>query len=192
MRNATEFYQNSIKGNKISPLLRTFFRLKLYDNQPEKTAIDIGCGAGNDTICLLDRGFKVTAIDNEPQVKELIYNRTDDKENLQIIIDDFSKLQLPKADLILANNSIFFVKENFDTTLKNILRIINENGYFVGNFLGNEDDWKEEKTTMEKDEVLSYFTNFKLIYFSEEKYYKSTIEEKNKFWHVYNIIAKKK
>lgn len=46
-------------------------------------------------------------------------------------------------------------------------------------------------TTVEKDELLSYFKDFKIMFFSEEKYYKDTIDEKEKFWHVYTVIAQK-
>ena len=63
--------------------------------------------------------------------------------------------------------------------------------FSAGNFLGKEDDWIKKMTTVEKDELLSYFSDFKIMFFSEEKYYKDTIDEKEKFWHVYTIIAQK-
>lgn len=192
MKNATEFYQNSIKINKPSRLLADFFRLKLDKNLKEKNAIDLGCGAGNDTMLLLEKGFNVTAIDSEPQVKEILLKRAQNEQNLNVVTGDFSKVQLQKADLINANFSLFFVRKDFDSFIKNVLQSINKNGYFVGNFLGKEDDWKKSKTTVEKDELFNYFSKFKILYFSEEKYYKDVLTKKNKFWHVYNIIAKKK
>ncbi len=192
MKNATEYYQNSIKKNKASRLLSEFFKLKLDNNLKGKNAIDMGCGAGNDTVFLLEKGFEVTAIDSEPQVKEVLSRRAENQQNLNVVIDDFSKVQLLKADLINANYSLFFVKKDFNEMLKNVLKSINKNGYFVGNFLGKEDDWNKSKTTLDKDELLNYFSKFKIVYYSEEKYYKDTLTKKNKFWHVYNIIAQKK
>ena len=192
MKNATQFYQNSIKKNIPSPLLKKFFGYKYNEKLTGNTAIDIGCGAGNDTIHLLNNGFKVTAIDNEPQVKELLQNRITDDKNLEIIIDDFSKVQLHKADLIFANFSFFFVKKDFNLFLENVIKSINKKGFFVGNFLGPEDDWKKSKAIVEKEELLNYFSDFKIMYFSEEKYYQDTISKKNKFWHVYTIIAQRK
>ena len=192
MKNATEYYQNSIKKNKASRLLSEFFKLKLDNNLKGKNAIDMGCGAGNDTVFLLEKGFEVTAIDSEPQVKEVLSRRAENQQNLNVVIDDFSKVKLLKADLINANYSLFFVKKDFNEMLKNVLKSINKNGYFVGNFLGKEDDWNKSKTTLDKDELLNYFSKFKIVYYSEEKYYKDTLTKKNKFWHVYNIIAQKK
>ena len=173
-------------------MLADFFRLKLDKNLKEKNAIDLGCGAGNDTMLLLEKGFNVTAIDSEPQVKEIVLKRAQNEQNLNVVTGDFSKVQLQKADLINANFSLFFVRKDFDSFIKNVLQSINKNGYFVGNFLGKEDDWKKSKTTVEKDELFNYFSKFKILYFSEEKYYKDVLTKKNKFWHVYNIIAKKK
>ena len=192
MKNATEYYQNSIRRNRPSRLLADFFRLKLDKNLKEKNAIDLGCGAGNDTMLLLEKGFNVTAIDSEPQVKEILPQRAQNVQKLNVVIGDFSKVQFQKADLINANFSLFFVKKDFDLFIKNVLGSINKNGYFVGNFLGKEDDWKKSKTTLEKDELLNYFSKYKIIYFSEEKYYKDSLTKKNKFWHVYNIIAQKR
>jgi SAM-dependent methyltransferase len=191
MKNVTKFYEDSIKKNKPSPLLAKFFGLNLCDELPGRTAIDIGCGAGNDTIFLLNKGFKVIAIDVEPQVKDLITNRINDEHNLKIIIDDFSKIQLHPADLMFGNYSLFFAGRNFDRLMKNILENLNQNGFFVGNFLGKEDAWKECEARVDKDELFGYFSDFKIMYFSEEKYYKDSSSEKNKFWHVYTIIAQK-
>ena len=69
---------------------------------------------------------------------------------------------------------------------------IYEKGFFVGNFLGKEDDWNETRTTIEKSKLLEYFKDFEMQYFSEEKYYKDTANGKSKFWHVYIVIAQKK
>ena len=57
----------------------------------------------------------------------------------------------------------------------------------VANFLGKEDGWNGNKTTIEKEKLLDYFKDFDINYFSEERYYKETALGKN----VYTIIAQK-
>ena len=104
-------------------------------------------------------------------------------------VGDFSEIEIPDADLIFANMSLFFVKDNFEHFLEKILSKINNKGFFVANFLGKEDDWNGSKATIEKEKLLDYFKNFDINYFSEEKYCKDTALGKNKFWHVYTIIA---
>ncbi len=191
MKDAKKYYEKTM-NNKPSALIRKFFISNYNQKLNGNAAIDLGCGTGNDTEFLLEQGFKVTAIDQEEQVKDIIKNKNLDKENLELIIDDFSKIKFPNSDLILANFSLFFVKDNFEEFIEKILKCINSKGFFVGNFLGKEDDWNKAKTTVDKEKLLDYFKDFEMLYFSEEKYYKNTVTGKNKFWHVYTIIAQQK
>lgn len=191
MRNPEKYYEETM-NNKPSALIRKFFINNYNKKLQGNAAIDLGCGVGNDTAFLLDKGFKVTAIDQEEPVNELIKNKNLNEENLKIIIDDFSKIEISNNDLLLANFSLFFVKENFDKFIEKLLDNINSKGFFVGNFLGKEDDWSEIRTTVKKEKLLEYFKDFEIVYFSEEKYYKDTANGKSKFWHVYTVIAQKK
>ena len=191
MKDSKKYYEKTI-NTKPSALIRKFFINNYNQKLNGNSAIDLGCGTGNDTEFLLEQGFKVTAIDQEEQVKDIIKNKNLDKENLELIINDFSKIKFSNSDLILANFSLFFVKHNFEELIEKILKSINVNGFFVGNFLGKEDDWNKTITTVDKEKLLDYFKDFEMSYFSEEKYYKNTAIGKNKFWHVYTIIAQKK
>ena len=187
-----EFYKKTMKKNP-SLALRRFFLNNYNENFKGNTALDLGCGAGNDTEFLISKGFKVTAIDNNEQVKRILESRNLNSENLNIIIDDFSKINLPKADLVNAHFSMHYVKENFNGFMANLLQnVINPKGVFIGNFLGKEDDWNECNTTVEKEKLLEYFKDFNFFYFSEEKYYQDAKRKKNKFWQVYTVIAQKK
>ena len=190
MQNPKEFYETTANGN-ASILIRTFFKNNYYKRIQGNKAVDLGCGTGNDTMFLLEKGFEVTAIDQEEQVRGIIENKDLNKEKLKIIIDDFSKIEISNIDLVLANYSIFFVKNNFEEFISRIVKNINSNGFFVGNFLGKEDSWRDTKTTVSKEELLNIFSDYEILYFSEEKFHKNTATGKPKFWHVYNIIAQK-
>ena len=71
MLNPKQYYENT-KNMGPSPLIKKFFFLlnKYNENIPGRTAIDLGCGAG----FLLEKGFKVIAIDQEERVREIIKN----------------------------------------------------------------------------------------------------------------------
>ena len=45
--------------------LRRFFLNNYNENFKGNTAIDLGCGVGNDTEFLISKGFEVTAIDKK-------------------------------------------------------------------------------------------------------------------------------
>lgn len=67
-------------------------------------------------------------------------------------------------------------------------------GYFVGNFLGEDDDWKndENKSFVNKKKLELIFKDFEIVYFNEMKYSKKKESAgKIKFWHVFDVIAKK-
>ena len=189
MNNPKEYYKATM-NMQVSGLMKKFFNYKYNEKLTGNKAVDLGCGTGNDTEFLISKGFKVTAIDSEEQVKDILDRKITDRTNLNVLIGDFSKIEIPKADLILANMSLFFVKDNFDEFLRSLLKKINKKGFFVANFLGKEDDWNESKTTIKKEKLLDYFKDFDINYFSEEKYYKDTALGKNKFWHIYTVIAK--
>ena len=189
MNNPKEYYKATM-NMQVSGLMKKFFNYKYNEKLTGNKAVDLGCGTGNDTEFLISKGFKVTAIDSEEQVKDILDRKITDRTNLNVLIGDFSKIEIPKADLILANMSLFFVKDNFDEFIKKLLQKVNEKGFFVANFLGKEDDWNESKTTIKKEKLLDYFKDFDINYFSEEKYYKDTALGKNKFWHIYTVIAK--
>ena len=66
--------------------------------------------------------------------------------------------------------------------------------FLFGNFLGKEDEWakySEKMSFFSKQELLSYFDEFDIMYFAEMKYIKDSVSEKNKKWHVFEIYAKK-
>ena len=119
MKEWKEYYKKTKKNNP-SESIRRFFLNNYNKNFQGNIAIDLGCGTGNDTEFLISKGFKVTAVDNNEQVKEILDSRNLDIDNLKIIIDDFSKIDLPKTDLVNANFSMHFVKENFNEFIVNL------------------------------------------------------------------------
>ena len=48
MKNAKEYYKKTM-NNKPSGLIRKFFELKFNETINGNLAVDLGCGAGNDT-----------------------------------------------------------------------------------------------------------------------------------------------
>lgn len=71
-----------------------------------------------------------------------------------------------------------------------------EDGYFVGNFFGEKDEWNDQKermTFLTLEQVKNLFDkNFDIIKFEEVEKDAMTGMRKMKHWHVINVIAKKK
>lgn len=159
-------------------------------------SIDLGCGAGMDTLELLKNGWEVLAIDNNPHSFNKIKAKLNEKQlaKLETKKESFEELELPKADLINASYSIPFCDPKFfDKFWSKITEAINRNGRFSGHFLGNNDEWATRKNMifLSKQEVLELFKEFQLEVFEEREIDKQTVLGTLKHWHIFKIVAKK-
>lgn len=159
-------------------------------------AIDLGCGSGSDTIFLIKNNWNVLSIDSsdvEERIRsKLTYN---EQEKLRFEVQKFEKLKLSKCDLLIANNSLPFCDKNyFQQMWAEICLNIKDNGYFVGNFFGINDEWNtknDKRTFLSKEEVIKLFSGFEIIEMQEIEKDKPTAEGKMKHWHTFEIIAQK-
>lgn len=163
-----------------------------------KTAIDLGCGAGTDTIFLLENGIHVYAIDKEEASYRIINQRLKNlneeylKNNLIYMIDSFEKIHIPKVDLVNSYNSLSYCEPSYFYQFINTIKSsINKNGIFVGNFFGTEDSWSDKKnmTFLTKQKVIELFEDFDIIEINEIKKKGFTSLKKEKFWHFIDIVA---
>lgn len=188
-----EMYLNNTDKAKPHKNVEEFIKMKI----PPKKAIDLGCGAGRDTVFLLKHKWNVIAVDRE-DTKDRIINKLLPKEieNFEFIKEDFNELKIDtKVRLVVANYSIPFVnKEKIINLWNKIDNMIEQDGYFVGNFFGLKDEWKTNKgiTVLSENDVLGLFRNFEIIKFIEKEEDSLTGLGKMKQWHTFNIIAKKR
>ena len=159
-------------------------------------AIELGCGAGNDTVYLIKNNWNVLAIDREdiePRIKTKLSK--EESKQFKFLRQKFEKIELEKNNLVIANFSLPFCnKNNFKELWNKINDSILKDGYFVGNFFGNNDEWKsikEEMTFLTREQVIELFENFKIIKFIEVEKDDFTGLGKMKHWHIFNVIAKK-
>lgn len=191
MKKLEQYYKNT-KNIPPNYITQKFIKLKIKPTN----AIEIGCGAGRDTEYLIKNGWNVLAIDKE-DVKSIITSRLskEEQKNCKFSKQEFENLQLEKTNLIVANFSLPFCNQNQFVKLWNkINESILKNGYFVGNFFGNNDEWKkqeEEMTFLTKEQVIELFKNFEIIDFKEVE--KDCFNGLGimKHRHIFNVIAKK-
>ena len=187
-----EKYYNNTKNIPPNYITQKFIKLKIKPTN----AIELGCGAGRDTEYLIKNGWNVLAIDKE-YVKSIITSRLskEEQKNCKFSKQEFENLQLEKTNLIVANFSLPFCNQKqFEKLWNKINESILKNGYFVGNFFGNNDEWKkqeEEMTFLTKEQVIELFKNFEIIDFKEVE--KDCFNGLGimKHRHIFNVIAKK-
>lgn len=192
MESFKNFYmqtKNSLPHDNVKELIE-------FDIKSGK-AIDLGCGAGRDTIFLIKNNWNVTSIDNKNTKSFITENLSKNElKNFKFIKNDFENIDLEKNNLVVANYSLPFCKKDFFPIFWNrITSSIQKNGYFVGNFFGYKDSWKsikDEMVFLTKKEVLNLLKDFDIIKFEEVEKDGKTVLGKLKHWHIYDIIAKKR
>ena len=192
MSNIEKYYENTANANP-NYTVKKFIEL----NVKPGNAIELGCGAGRDTIYLIKNGWNVLAIDRE-DVSSRIQSKLNKEEvkKFKFSQQKFENIKLEKNNLVVANFSIPFCnKNNFKELWNKINNSILKDGYFVGNFFGINDEWKstkEEMTFLTKEQVIELFKDFEIIEFKEVEKDGTTGLGKMKHWHIFNVIAKKK
>ncbi len=192
MESMDKYYENTTNA-RPNYTVKKFIEL----NVTPGNAVELGCGAGRDTICLIKNGWNVLAIDRK-EVESRIAVKLEVKEQKQFkfLKQKFEDIELEKNNLVVANFSLPFCNKNYFKELWNkIDDSILKDGYFVGNFFGENDEWKITKrkmTFLTKEQVIELFSNFEIIEFKEVEKDGITGLGQMKHWHVFNVIAKKK
>ena len=126
---------------------------------------------------------------------ERILLETEELKQFKFLKRKFEKIELESNNLVVANFSLPFCNKNdFKKLWNKIDDSILKDGYFVGNFFGDNDEWKntkEEMTFLTKKQVIELFENFEIIEFNEVEKDDFTGLGKMKHWHIFNVIAKK-
>ena len=120
-----KYYENT-KNSPPHFLVEKFINM----NIKPKTAIDLGCGAGRDTIYLIQNNWKVLSIDKE-NTKQIIENklRKDELKNFEFDVQSFENIHLEKTYLLVSNFSIPFCNKTYfnefwNKIVNNILRMV--------------------------------------------------------------------
>ena len=127
-----ERYYNNTEDALPHPFVQKFINMGI---KPD-FAIDLGCGAGRDTIYLLHNGWKVLAIDKE-DTKEFILKKLDNEETKRFSFkcQSFENIEIEKNNLLVANFSIPFCdKDCFNDFWKRITNSVLKERLFCWEF----------------------------------------------------------
>lgn len=182
------FYERT-KDRPPSPLL-----VQALDYCVRKAdALDLGCGAGRDTRGLLQQGFRVTAVDQNPEA--LLYLRDLPQERLRLVQSSIETFPFETYDLINARYSLPFIRNDlFEETFGKIKQALRPDGIFTGQLFGVHDTWNTPGTTMTFctcEQAQWFLHDLSIITFREEDEDGETALGDLKHWHVFHFIARK-
>lgn len=158
-------------------------------------ALDLGSGAGNDTRYLLERGFRVTAVDADPD--SFAARQASNGPQLWTIQSGFRELSLRSAsyDLISAQFALPYLHPaEFSPVVARILGALRPGGVFTGDLFGIRDGWNVPEigmTFLEREGAEALFTDLDLIEFNEVEEERALATGELKQWHLFQIIARR-
>jgi SAM-dependent methyltransferase len=161
-----------------------------------RLAIDLGCGAGSETIALLNLGWEVVAIDQQADALAIVRSlvKPDERSRLRTQAGSFKDVELPPADFIWASFSLPFASpEDFPALWRKIVGSLKPGGRFAGDFFGPRHAWADRKNMNfhTAEQVRSLCDSLMIEYFISEEGEKITATSGPQHWHAYAIVAKK-
>ena len=141
MGDIQKYYENT-ENALPHPMVKKFINMNINPQY----AIDLGCGAGRDTIYLIKNGWKVLSIDKE-NTSEIISSKLNNEEleKFNFECQDFENIELEKNNLLVANFSIpFYNKDYFNgfwNKISNSIlqeRILRWELFWIKRFLGKD------------------------------------------------------
>jgi tellurite methyltransferase len=177
-----KIYNEKLKGSKPRPILVEAASLCAEKGR----ALDIGAGAMNEAKYLASLGFSVVAL--EPSADSFGWS---DDVDVQCIKAELYQYPPEDFDLVAALYAIPFF-DNPEKVLRGIERTLKAEGIFVGQFFGPNDDWKDHTTVHEAQKIQDIFQHFDLVKFDHFEGVQPTALQGNKYWDVYDIIARKR
>lgn len=158
-----------------------------------KAALDIGCGAGRDSRFLLEEGFRVTALDSDPNAVALMTSFSQDY--LRVVQSSFETFDFETYDLVNAHFALPFLSEEyFHVVFARIKEALHAGGLFVGQFFGVNDEWntpENQMTFLTREQAEDELRGLKTLVFREEDIDSHVADGTPKHWHVFHIIAQK-
>lgn len=193
------YYARTADRPPRETLLRALAR---FDSEPPpaadapRLAVDLGCGTGRDAIELLRRGWRVLAIDAEPEALRTLCARPDLPPGaaLEARLARFEDARWPQADLVNASFALPFCPPlRFPALWSRIVRSLRRGGRFTGQLLGDRDDWSADPalTSFTQAEAESLLAGLDVEDLWEEETDTVTPRGEAKRWHLFHVVARR-
>lgn len=161
------------------------------------TAVDLGCGAGRDTVELLRRGWRVVAVDAHPEAIERLTAHPVAAARagaLEVVLAPFEHATWPEADLVNASFSLpFCAPPAFAAVWARIRASLRPGGRFCGQLFGPRDGWAPAAdmsfhSRADVDELLRGLDAERLDELEQDG---QTAVGAPKHWHLFHVVARR-
>ena len=198
-------YMQATAGRDPRPLL-----LRALDCLPELSgqggrALELGAGAGSDTLALLQAGWEVLVVDTTAPTLEATRDLAREaglEHRLTTLHLRFEELQLVPAefDLVHASYALPFCDPaHFDRLWASLCATLRPGGMFAGQLFGDRDAWAREPpegvvgpmTFLSRERVEQLIAGFEVVELEEEERERPTTMGVLKDWHLFHLLLRR-
>lgn len=160
-----------------------------------RVAVDLGCGAGRDARELLRRGWRVVAVDREPQaiIRLRAATAPGDLARLSTSVEDIGEALVPRCHLVNANLSLPFLDaDGWAHAWRQIRGAILPGGRIAAMLFGDRDaKFSPEMTCPPETEIRALLDGFEIEHWVElEEDGQTALGEPHHF-HRFDIVARR-
>ena len=177
-------------------LFRAALRLSATDPAHHRLAIDVGAGAGVETLELLRQGWTVHAVDSQKSAISYLRSAipTELRSRCTATAVPIERAHLPRADLVWAGASLPFIDDSsILRVLKRLSSALNPGGLFAGDMFGTRHQWSKLSgmnfQTLKSAKAL--LSGLQIEYFVTEEGRRLTAMNGVVHWHSFGVIARK-
>lgn len=172
--------------------------LDAFEPKPhDALVIDLGCGDGRDVVEELRRGWRVVAVDAEPEALRQLESRPRPPDSdLMPVLSRLEDVPIPLG-VHLVNSSFAMPlcePAAFFRSWARIRDALPKGGRFSGQWYGSRDSWMGRPgiTFLSREEALAHLDGLHLEMFEEEETDGVTPRGNPKHWHIFHIVARKR
>jgi tellurite methyltransferase len=184
----------------LEPRTTLLEALRRFDKEGSRGrfAVDLGCGTGGDTVELLRRGWQVLALDGQAEAIDRLLAldlAEDERARLEARVSRFERAAWPPADLVNASFALpFCLPVDFPAVWGRIEDSLFPGGRFSGHLFGDRDEWSDEDdmTFQTRAEAEALLSRLEVELFDEVEEDGSTAVGKQKHWHLFHVVARRR
>lgn len=177
MRYNQIYKNNNVWGNKPNELLQRIYEQLGADSE----FLDLGCGQGRDALFMLQKGFKVTAVDSSQEgikkIKEFVRASNLPLPNISLFYEDIQTFNVAKGKYTIINafNSLQFLsKKEALKLIDKIKKNIKNKGYIIiSSFTVDDPLYKKtvsnSRCFFEPRELKKIFSKFSILFYDEKE-----------------------
>lgn len=170
------YEKDHVWGDKPNELL-----LKIYNRAPAGSEfLDLGCGQGRDSLFMLRKRFKVTAVDNAREginkIRESIKIKNLPKADIRLYCEDIQEFDITKNKYTIINayNSLQFLSpKDARQLICKIKKALKNKGYVIISSFTTADSLYKKKSRcrcfFEPQELKKLFSDFSLVFYREKE-----------------------